>query len=168
MGSTVVIVTFDDKEKAGELLKSIQKMEKDNLVVLKDAAVVVKDDKGKVKVKETNEPSTGRGAAIGGSLGLVIGIVVGGPVGGLLLGGALGAWAARKADLGIDNEKIKSVEEGMPNNSSALFLQIQAAAKKEWLIALIRDSGGKVVEINLDDTAEMELDEQMEGYAGRQ
>jgi uncharacterized membrane protein len=168
MGSTIVIVTFDDMEKAGDLLKSVEKMENENYVVLKDAAVVVKDDKGKVKVKETDEPSTAKGAAVGGSLGLVIGIVLGGPVGGLLLGGALGAWAARKTDLGIDNEKIKSVEEGMPNGSSALFMQIQEAAKKEWLIALIRDSGGNVVELALDDTAEVEIEEQMAGYSSRQ
>ena len=52
---------------------------------------------------------------------------------------------------------------GMPNGSSALFMQIQAAAKKEWLIALIRDSGGNVVELTLDVTAEVEIEEQLAG-----
>ena len=164
MGSTLIIVTFDDMEKASELLKTVNGMEKDNLVILKDAAVVVKDDNGKVKVKETDEPSTGRGAVTGGSLGLIIGLIIGGPVGGLLLGGAIGAWAARKVDLGIDNDKIKAIEEGMQNGTSVLFLQIQAAAKKEWLIALIRDSGGEVVEIVLDDETEVELNEYMTDY----
>ena len=128
---------------------------------------MVKDENGKVKVKETGEPSTGRGAAVGGSLGLIIGIMVGGPVGGLLLGGALGAWAARKTDLGIDNDKIKSVEEGMQNGSSTLFLQIQSTTKREWLIALVRDSGGNVVEASLDDEVEVELDEHMSDFTSR-
>ena len=45
---------------------------------------------------------------------------------------------------------------------------ILAAAKREWLIALIRDSGGNVVELTLDDTAEVEIEEQLAGYSGRQ
>ena len=100
-------------------------------------------------------------------MGFIIGIMIGGPVGGLLLGGAIGVWAARKTDLEIDNEKIKAVEEGMQNGTSTLFLQVQAVAKKEWLIALVRNSGGTVVEITLDDDVEVELDEHMSDFTAR-
>jgi uncharacterized membrane protein len=47
MGSTLIIVTFDDMGKASELLKTVNSLEKDNLVTLKDVVIVVKDDNGK-------------------------------------------------------------------------------------------------------------------------
>ena len=53
MSSQIGIVTFDSVEKADEVLKSLEKLEKEKMVSLKDAAVVVKDSDGKIKVKET-------------------------------------------------------------------------------------------------------------------
>lgn len=167
MASTIVIITFDEMEKAGQVLESVHSLEKENLIVLKDAAVVVKDESGKVKAKETGDVSTRRGVITGGSLGLIIGIVLGGPVGGLVVGGLLGAFTAKKIDLGISNEKIKSVTADMQKGTSALFLQVEKVDKKEWLIALVRDSGGKVAEIDLADEAEIAVDEHLADYTAR-
>ncbi len=167
MASTIIILTFDKMDKAGEVLKSVHSLEKENYVVLKDAAVIVKDDAGKVKVKETDDVSTRRGLITGGTLGLIIGIILGGPVGGLLIGGALGAWASKKIDLGISNEQIESITSEMQNGTSALFLQIEKAEKKDWLAALVRDSGGKVVEIELSDDVEVAVDDHLSDFIER-
>lgn len=167
MGSNIVIVTFEDMETAGQVLKSIEAMDKENLVALKDAAVLVKDENGKVEVKETEDVSTRRGVVTGGTLGLIVGLIVGGPVGGLVVGGALGALAAKKIDLGISDDKIVAFEEEMKNGTSSLFLQFTSAEKKEWLIALVRDSGGKIVEIELSDDAELDINEHLTDYTGR-
>ena len=146
------------------MLKSVHSLEKENLVLLKDAAVIVMDETGKVKVKETGDVSTRRGFITGGTLGLIIGIIVGGPVGGLVLGGAIGAWASKKIDLGISNDKIESIASDLKEGTSALFLQIEKVDNKEWLIALVRDSGGKVVEIDFSDDSEVEVNEYLKRY----
>ena len=167
MGSTIAIVMFEDPQKAGQVLKSVKKFEKDKLVELKDAVVVVKDEQGKVKVSETADFTTGRGATFGGAVGFVIGVVVGGPVGGALLGAAAGALTAKKIDLGISKEKITSVTEEMQNNSSALFLQVVSVKKEGLLKALMKDSGGKLLEVELSDEIEADIDEAISDTVAR-
>jgi len=167
MSSTIAIVTFEDPKQASHVLKSVQEFEKEKLVSLKDAVVVVKDDNGKVDVKETHDFTTGRGAAVGGALGFVVGVVVGGPVGGVLLGAAAGALTAKKVDLGISKEKIASVSENMQNNSSALFLQILSVQKEGLLKALVRDSGGEVLEIELSDDHEADIEDALSDSVAR-
>ncbi|MDX1412995.1 MAG: DUF1269 domain-containing protein [Candidatus Promineifilaceae bacterium] len=167
MASTIIIVTFDDMDKAGQAYDSIHSMENENLVLLKDAEVIVKNAEGKISVKETRDVSTRRGVITGGTLGLIIGIVVGGPIVGLIAGGLLGAWTAKKIDLGISEDKIKSVTDDMKNESSALFLQIEKAEEKDWLAAVIRESGGNVVELELSEDAEVAVNEHLTDYTAR-
>lgn len=167
MASTIVILTFDDTEKAGQVLETVRGLEKENIVVLKDAAVVIKDADGKIEVKETRDVTTRRGVITGGTLGLIIGIVVGGPIGGLVVGGLIGAWTAKKIDLGISNEKLTSITDEMTKNSSALFLQVEKVDKVDWMAAIIRDSGGKVVDFELSDDVEIAVDKHLADYTAR-
>jgi len=167
MASTIVILTFDDTEKAGQVLETVRGLEKENIVVLKDAAVVIKDADGKIEAKETRDVTTRRGVITGGMLGLIIGIVVGGPIGGLVVGGLIGAWTAKKIDLGISNEKLTSITDEMTKNSSALFLQVEKVDKVDWMAAIIRDSGGKVVDFELSDDVEIAVDKHLADYTAR-
>ncbi|MBE2223279.1 MAG: DUF1269 domain-containing protein [Anaerolineae bacterium] len=157
MGSTIAIVTFDHMEKAGEVLKAIHTLEDEHLVDLKDSAVVVKDENGKLEAHEASKFSAGRGIATGGALGFMIGAALGGPVGGVLVGGAIGAWAAKKVDLGISNKRIEEVSAEMPNGSSALFIQVKKVERKGLLNALVRESGGTVIEVEFTDGDEANM-----------
>ena len=157
MGSTIAIVTFEDIEAAGKVLKSIHSLEDEHLVDLKDSAVVTKDENGKLEAHESSKFSSGRGVATGGALGFMIGAAFGGPVGGVLVGAAVGAWAAKKVDLGISNSRIQEVSEAMPNGSSALFIQVKKVERKGLLNALVRESGGTVVEVEFTDGDEANM-----------
>ena len=121
--SDIGIVTFHDENKAGEVLKSLKKLEKEKLLKLEDAAIVKKDDDGEVKITQTLDETAGKGALSGGAIGLVVGTMVGGPIGGALLGAAAGAFVGKKIDYGIPDEKIKAVAEAMENHSSAIFVK---------------------------------------------
>ncbi len=93
----VVVVSFDEDSKAYEALTSLKELDSQRQLELRAAAVVVRDDDGKVIVKEEVGGSFGVGIATGGLIGLLIGII-GGPLG-VLLGGATGLMAGSLYDL---------------------------------------------------------------------
>ncbi len=93
----VVVVNFDEDSKAYEALTSLKELDSQGQVELRAAAVVVRDDDGKVIVKDETGDSYGVGTATGGIVGLLIG-VIGGPLG-VLLGGATGLLAGSLFDL---------------------------------------------------------------------
>lgn len=157
MASKIIVVSWDDMDRANLALKNIKKAQKDRLLEVEDAVVVVKDEEGKIKVKETEHLTMKRGIAYGGIAGLVVGTMMGGPIGGALLGGAAGALAG-KIDLGIPNEEIEAVSESMENASSAIFAQI-TSEKEDFIAAAIRQSGGKLIEFSLSEEMEADLEE---------
>ena len=159
MGSAVLIVTFDNEEQGEKALKALRKWKNEKEIDLGDAVVIVKDEEGKIKVHETSEFTTRRGAVSGGVAGLVVGTVLGGPIGGLLLGAAAGALAGKKIDLGVSNDEIAAVSESMESCTSAIAVQIKSVKNKELLAAAIRQSGGKIHELSLTDELEMDLEE---------
>jgi uncharacterized membrane protein len=159
MGSAVLIVTFDNQEQADKALKGLKQWKNEKRIELGDAVVIVKDEEGEVKIHETSEFTTKRGAVSGGVAGLVIGTVLGGPVGGLVLGAAAGALAGKKIDLGVSNDEIAAVSESMENASSAIAVQIKSVKNKEMLASAIRQSGGKIHELSITDALEMELED---------
>lgn len=152
MKTGIAVVTFQDTEGAGKLLDMLHDLEKQKLVELDDAVVVVKGADGEVKVKETTDLTKAKGAAKGGTLGLVVGLMLGGPVGGVLLGAAAGALASRKVDLGIPKGKVDLLVEQMVNGSSALF--VQGTSKREGVMrAAMLQTNGTLHELELTDDA---------------
>lgn len=49
--SELIVVGYDDKFKADEVLNTLNRLQREHLIDLADAAVVVRDEQGKVKVK---------------------------------------------------------------------------------------------------------------------
>jgi len=166
--SDIGIVTFHDEKKAGEVLKSIKKLEKEKLLKIEDAAVATKGDDGKVKISQTLDATKGKGAVSGGAIGLVVGTMVGGPIGGALLGAAAGAFAGKKIDYGISDEKIKAVTEAMENHSSALFLKTTLTERNRPILRqLMKDAGGSLYELELSEEAEANFNDALRGYSNR-
>ena len=157
MASTFVIVTFDDMDKADEMLKIMKDLEHEKRLLLDDAAIVVKDEEGELTIKDIGEFTPKRGAVTGGAAGLVIGTILGGPIGGVILGAAAGALAGKKIDLGISNEKLQAVGESMENAGSAFFARIEAG-DMEILAMILRQSGGKLHELSVDDETVLDLE----------
>jgi uncharacterized membrane protein len=152
MKTGIAVVTFQDTEGAGKLLDMLKDLEKQKLVELDDAVIVVKDADGEVKVKETTDLTKAKGAAKGGTLGLVVGLMLGGPIGGVLLGAAAGALASRKVDLGIPKGKIDLLVQEMVNGSSALF--VQGTSKREGVMrAAMLQTNGTLHELELTEDA---------------
>ena len=75
----LIVAAFQDEFAADEALKKLKTAQKQNLIEMQDAAVIRRDEKNKLHIKETADPGGGRGAAAGGAIGAVIGLIAGPP-----------------------------------------------------------------------------------------
>jgi uncharacterized membrane protein len=103
-----------------EAIKGLQKQE---LIKLEDAAIVVRRQDGKAKVKQA-QSLVGAGALGGAFWGMLIGLLFWAPWLGLAIGALSGAIAGHFTDVGIDDKFIKEVGDTIEPGHSALFLLI--------------------------------------------
>ena len=138
--SDLVVLDFDGVGTADEVLTKLRGMQKEHLIDLEDACVVVHTQAGKVQVKQAVN-LTRIGAASGASTGMLIGALAGllvlNPLAGMAVGGiagaGFGALSGRMADYGINDEFIKNLGKTIPKDSSALFLLIKRSTPDKVL-----------------------------------
>ena len=124
------------------------------LIKIEDAAVAVKNAKGKIKIKQTLETAVkGSRVASGGLWGLLIGFLFGGPLFGAMLGMGLSALFGRKIDIGIENEFIKNVSNDLAPGDSALFLLVNDTPA-DVVGQSLAEFGGNLYHTSLGDEAE--------------
>jgi uncharacterized membrane protein len=153
--SYLVVVTFEDAEEAGKVRETLRSAQRSDYLSLDDSAVVVKDEDGKIHVKNEMDRGVKIGAIGGGLLGLLIGGIIF-PVGGLLIGALGGALVGKSADLGIEQKFVKEVSEDLQPGTSAIFFIVRAA-DPEVAMAALRPYQGKVRHSSLPPEAEEEL-----------
>lgn len=155
--TTLIALTYESETNAKEAFQAIEDMQKQQLITLEDAALAVKNEKGKVKVKQTLEKQlTGASAAWGGFWGLLIGLIFGGPILWLLFGAVLGGIFGKATDVGIDNKFIKEVGDSLQPGGGALFLLVQEATTDKVLPEMAK-FGGTVYQTSLSNEDEAKL-----------
>jgi uncharacterized membrane protein len=122
----LIIVAFKDEKAAGEALKTLKQAQKEKLIKIENAAVLHKDAKGKLHIRETADLGGKRGAALGGVAGAAIGVIAG-PA--LLVPAAVGALVggltAKLRDTGFSDQRLKKVGEGLKPGSSAIIAVVE-------------------------------------------
>jgi uncharacterized membrane protein len=110
----LIMAAFPDEKAAGEALKSLKKAQKEKLIKIENAAVLHKDAKGKLHIKETADMGGGKGATLGGVAGAAIGAIAGAalfvPV---AVGALVGGLTAKLRDSGFSDERLKKFGEGL-------------------------------------------------------
>ena len=155
MPSSLIVLTFDNMGEAEEVHEALVKGKKEGILQIEDAAVIVKDEHGKVHVKNQVARGTWAATGVGGMLGLLIGSIFF-PIGGLVMGLAGGALVGRMMNLGVDGKFVKQVEEEIQPGTSAIFVLIGNADPTAEL-AILRQFKGKVLQTNLSTEAEESL-----------
>ena len=116
---TLIYAVYDGQDTAGNVFKSMRSSQGSQTGErIESYAVVSKDLKGKVHVRDQRRRDAGVGAVLGGVIGLV-----GGPVGvaaGAAAGGAIGYLTGDA--VGISRDKVESMRSSLTPDSSALIV----------------------------------------------
>ena len=130
--SELVVLAFDNEEGAFQARDKLLDIQKRRMLQLADAAVVVRQEDGKVKVKQLTS-LVGSGALGGAFWGLLIGLLFAAPWMGLAIGAAAGAAISGLTDYAEDKKFIKEVADTIQPGHSALFLLIHMGNLETWL-----------------------------------
>jgi uncharacterized membrane protein len=163
--SDLIVVGFEQPDEADKVLLKLAQMKKEYLIDLEDAVVVVRDEAGKVHLKQSlNLTAVGAvsGLASGGFWGALVGLLFLNPLAGFAIGGAIGAGTGALSgsltDYGIDDNFIKSLGDTIPVNSSALFVLVRKA-QPDKVLAELAGIQGKVLRTSLSNEQEARLQE---------
>ena len=123
----LIVAAFKEETAADEALKTLKEAKKERLIGIQDAAIIRRDEKDKLHIKETADLGGGKGAAIGGVLGGVLGLI-GGPAG-VVVGGAAGAavggFTAKLFDAGIPDDRLEEIGSALKPGTSAIIAIIE-------------------------------------------
>jgi len=134
-----IVVKYPKKETADVALKEVMSMAKEKVVKLRDAVVITKTEKGKIKLHQTKDDSTSKGLMKGGAIGVIFALLLG-PAGWIVAGAAAGG-ALATFDRGIKNKLLKELGENMTPEQSAMAVLVEEA---DWETALGRMADKKL------------------------
>ena len=147
-GVGMFVAAFLSEDGAEEEHKRLKDAKRSGAFYYDDVAVIRCNEKGKVKIKESGDMSTGKGAGIGALVGGVVGLLAG-PAGvawGLVIGGGSGALAALR-DSGFEDKSLKELGSALLPGTSAIAVTTSKAfidkarkqAQKGETLSLARD-----------------------------
>lgn len=155
--SSLVAIAMDDPLLAQEGLLAAMRLVRNGQLELEDAAIITKEEGGRLRIQETKDTRPGQGAASGGWLGMLAGIFFGGPA--LLAGAALGAAAggifAKLHDIGIQDAEMQQLGEELAAGDAALLLLVENAHLFHARAELRRFTGRLLRTTCDEDTAEL-------------
>jgi uncharacterized membrane protein len=145
----LIAVGYEQEEIAERALAALRDLADERALELKDAALVVKDDAGRVELRQAKELAAGEAVVSGGSIGLLLGLAIGVPVAAALFGLAGGGGLAM-FDRGISDDRMRRFGEELRAGHAALFALV---ADVDWAQLQERLSlyGGEVAASELDE-----------------
>src|ERR1043166_6286276 len=125
--ATFTVWRFESAGGADETLATLERLQKEELIQVLDAAIVRWPQGAKKPRTEQLHSLTGAGAMGGAFWGFLFGVLFFVPLIGLAVGAAIGALSGSLGDVGIDDSFIKEVRQKVTPGTSALFLMSQGA-----------------------------------------
>ena len=153
--SDLVVIGFDDENKAFEMRAELAKLQKEYLIEMEDVVVVTKDDKGKVKLHQAVN-LTAAGAMGGTFWGMLIGMIFLNPLVGAAIGAGAGALSGKLRDIGISDDFMKELGQTFQPGASALFVLVRKVTPDKVLEEL-KGFKGRVLKTSLTKDKEEEL-----------
>src|SRR6478672_3981058 len=155
---TLTVWKFDTAAGADGALDLLQRLQKEELLRVNDAATVYWQEGRKKPKTEQLHNMTGAGALGGSFWGLLFGLIFFVPLLGLAVGAAMGALAGSMSDVGIDDDFIKRVRENVTPGTSALFVMTSNVVADKVLDRL-KETGATLISTNLSTEQEAKLRE---------
>jgi uncharacterized membrane protein len=158
--ATFTVWKFDSAGGAEGALSTLERLQKEELISLQDAAIVTwAEGKKKPKTRQLNS-LTGVGAMGGAFWGFLFGLLFFVPLFGLAIGAATGALAGSMGDAGIDDDFIRKVRDEIKPGTSALFLMTSGAVMDKVEEEMAGEMGhAALIHTNLSNEQEAKLRE---------
>lgn len=156
--SDLVAIAYEDLATAERVGGRLQEQVKAHNIELEDAAIIERQQDGKVKL---HQPSlAGIGAASGAIWGGLIGLIFFMPLFGMALGAASGAAAGALSDHGVDDNFMKKLGEELTPGKAALVLLISKVSPDKILPHI--EETGTVIQTSLSDDGEKALQDALD------
>lgn len=155
--SDLVFLAFPTEQKAEEVRKRLLELQREYLIEMGDAVVVVKDAEGHIKLNQMVS-LTALGAASGAMWGTLIGLIFLNPLLGTAVGAASGALSGKLSDVGINDKFMKESAEALQPGTAGLFVLVRKVTVDK-VLAELKGMGGTVVHTSYDETKEALLRE---------
>jgi uncharacterized membrane protein len=182
MAELIVVGFKQDMYRASEVLNTLQDMNESWVVDLNDAVAVYRDYKGKLRVDQSYQMTTGEGAAWGGLFGGLIGALLAAPftagvsaaaaaatvaagsLSGVTLGATAGAIDAEdwKEDYGISEDFVDRVGTMIQPGDSAIFALLRAL-DPDLVAAQFKGYGGTILRTTLSETQRAKVEATLHG-----
>jgi uncharacterized membrane protein len=156
--ATLTVWKFDSPGGAQNALALLERMQKEELLQISDAAYVTWPEGRKKPKTEQLHKLTSAGALGGGFWGLLFGLLFFVPLLGFAMGAAMGALAGSMSDVGIDDEFIRNVRQEVTPGTSALFV-MTGNVVADKVLSEFRETGASLVSTNLSSEQEAKLRE---------
>ncbi len=148
----IVVAEFHTDTAASKALKALKSQ-----LPVKDAAII-RNENGKVKVKETKDMGGGKGASVGVVLAAVLGLFTGLTWVGLGAAAVTGGLVAKLHDANLPNKQMKSIGTALAANQSVLVLVVEQGQGEAAKKALAEVGAAAIVE-GLSENVVAQLEE---------
>ena len=152
----LIVIGYESREKAEQVLDELLDLNRDYLVDLEDAAVVYRNEKGKLKVTSPGNP-TAKGALGGAFWGTLIGLIFLVPIAGLVIGGVTGALMGKGLDLGMDENFKRQVGDLVKESGSSALMFVARKMTPDKVLEELKPYGGTVLRTSLSHDDEEKL-----------
>lgn len=155
--SNLVAIAYPNETTASEVAQTLVELQKEHSIEFDDLVVAIRKDDGKIKLRQSFNP-TGTGAAGGALWGGLIGLIFFMPLVGAAIGAASGAAAGALTDVGVDDNFMKELGEKLQPGNAAVFVLVRQSTPDK-VLPRISQYGGEVIHSSLSQEAEETLQE---------
>jgi len=153
--STLIAIADPDVATAEQVRQELVEATREHLAELQDAVVVEHEPGGKIKLRQATS-TTGAGAAGGAVWGGLIGLLFLAPLLGMAFGAAGGAIAGKMADVGVDDDFLKTLGARLEPGTAALIV-LGSTQARDKVIQRVSPYGGEILQSSLSEEAEQQL-----------
>ena len=150
--TNVIAATFESDDAAYGALAELKQLDADGVIDIHGAAVVTRDEDGRVVTKDATGAKEPLGIATGGIVGLLIGIL-GGPLG-ILIGGTTGVLVGSLFDLdeAEDTESVlAALSKTVRNGQDTLLAELREAGDHSAVDGVMASRPGTVLRRDVHD-----------------
>jgi uncharacterized membrane protein len=117
----VIGIQVENRDRGDFVIDALQTALAQKRVTLDDIALVTKDDDGTVRIHQTKDITTKKGAVRGTLVGAVIGLAAPPLLGAAVVGAGVGALWGKLRDRGIDDDTMKKLVEPLHQGQAIVF-----------------------------------------------